>query len=450
MKSYALGHLPDAVLHRELKDLAARERGVSADVLAHIAEVDFRKAYVPEAYDSISAYCVGELRLSEDAAAKRIQVARAGRRCPAIFPALAEGHVHLSGLVLLAPHLTPENASELLAASTHKRKAEIERLVAERFPKLPVLAQVAPDTPYATVAAGEHAPGHAASREMTGPSSGEHAPGHVHEHARVTPVAPQKFALQFTMDGSSHDKLRYAQELLSHQVPDGDIATVLDRALDLLIARLEHTRFGITDRPGRTSATPTPGSRYIPPHVKRVVVQRDQCRCTYESAIGRRCESRKRLEFDHVVPVARGGESTVENVRLRCRAHNQFEAERTFGAGFMRRKREESAERRARSKARAEAANAKAASSPDADLEEDDAYRCLRALGYRATEASWALARCGEMPGATDEGRVKRALAQFPLRVTRVDRSGWVRAVAKGVTDADEARFSEPSAEAAV
>ena len=54
MKSYVLGHLPDAVLHRELKVLAVQERGVIADVLAHIAEVDFRKAYVPEAYDSIS------------------------------------------------------------------------------------------------------------------------------------------------------------------------------------------------------------------------------------------------------------------------------------------------------------------------------------------------------------------------------------------------------------
>jgi hypothetical protein len=60
--------------------------------------------------------------------------------------------------------------------------------------------------------------------------------------------------------------------------------------------------------------------------------------------------------------------------------------------------------------------------------EEDDAFRCLLALGYRATEARWALARCGEMPGATDEQRVKRALAQFPQRVTRVDRSGWVPA----------------------
>ena len=430
MKRYSLGHLPEAVLHRELKNLAAQERGVSADVLAHIAEVDFRKAFVPEAYDSMSAYCVGELRLSEDAAAKRIHVARVGRCCPAIFPALAEGRVHLSGLVLLAPHLTPENAVELLAAATHKRKAEIRRLVAERFPKLPVPTQLVPSMSGPTDAgAGEHAPGHAGSPKMTGPFSGEHAPGHVPEHAKVTPVAPQKFALQLTIDGSTQDKLRYAQELLSHQVPDGDIATVLDRALELLIARLEHTRFGITDRPGRAGGTPAPGSRYVPAHVKRVVVQRDQCRCTYVSAVGRRCEARKRLEFDHEIPVARGGESTVENVRLRCRAHNQYEAERTYGAEFMRRKREAGAERRELTKARVakEKARACATHGDAVNAGDDDVFRCLLALGYLVSEARWAIARCGEMEGATDEQRVKRALAQFPQRVSRVDRSGWVR-----------------------
>jgi len=38
--------------------------------------------------------------------------------------------------------------------------------------------------------------------------------------------------------------------------------------------------------------------------------------------------------------VARGGEATVEGIRIRCRTHNQFEAECVFGAGFMSEKRE--------------------------------------------------------------------------------------------------------------
>jgi hypothetical protein len=45
--------------------------------------------------------------------------------------------------------------------------------------------------------------------------------------------------------------------------------------------------------------------------------------------------------LDHVEPLARGGDATVANLRLRCRTHNQYEAERSFGSEFMHRKREE-------------------------------------------------------------------------------------------------------------
>ncbi len=72
-----------------------------------------------------SLSCVGELDLSEEAASKRIQAARVARRFPALFDALAEGRLHLSGVVLLAPCLTLENAEELLAAATHQSKSEI-------------------------------------------------------------------------------------------------------------------------------------------------------------------------------------------------------------------------------------------------------------------------------------------------------------------------------------
>jgi hypothetical protein len=323
---------------------------------------------------------------------------------------------------LLAPHLSRENAGELIAAAANQGMQELRKLLAERYPKPDLQARLEPQVP-ANIES-------LLVSKRVDPVSGKEAPEASPSRSTVSPRSPGRYALQATVCEATHDKLRYAQELLGHQVPNGDIATVLDRALDELIARLERTRFAITDRPRRCGATPAPGSRYIPADVKRAVVRRDQCQCAYVSPNGRRCEARKRLEFDHEVPVARGGESTVANVRLRCRAHNQYEAERTYGVEFMRRKREESAERCQRTKARAAVARARAVTVPNrgTDLEEDDAFRCLVALGYRATEARWALARCGEMPGATDEQRVKRALAQFPQRVTRVDRSGWVPA----------------------
>ncbi|HEY6867744.1 MAG TPA: hypothetical protein VI792_10830, partial [Candidatus Eisenbacteria bacterium] len=80
MRTYSLSHLPDATLLRDLAALVARDRATTAEMLAHLAEVDARKLYLPAAYPSMYAYCVGELRLSEDATWKRLQAARAARR----------------------------------------------------------------------------------------------------------------------------------------------------------------------------------------------------------------------------------------------------------------------------------------------------------------------------------------------------------------------------------
>ena len=79
-----------------------------------------------------------------------------------------------------------------------------------------------------------------------------------------------------------------------------------------------------------------------PAHVKRAVWERDRGQCTFIGETGRRCSARSLLEFDHIDEVARGGEATTDRMRLRCRGHNQFTAEQTFGAEFMERKREES------------------------------------------------------------------------------------------------------------
>ena len=130
MRSYSLTHLSDAVLLRDLATLIAHDRVTAAAVLAHIAEVDARRLYAAAGYPSMHAYCVGELRLSEDAASKRIQAARAARQFPLLFDALAEGRLHLAAVCLLAPHLTAENAERLVEAATHRRKAEIEEMLA--------------------------------------------------------------------------------------------------------------------------------------------------------------------------------------------------------------------------------------------------------------------------------------------------------------------------------
>ena len=119
----------------------------------------------------------------------------------------------------------------------------------------------------------------------------------------------------------------------------------------------------------------------------------------------RRCEAREHVEFDHVQEVARGGEATADNLRLRCRAHNQYGAECTFGAEFMRHKRVAAAEGRAAAATQAE---------------ELDVVPWLRGLGFNAGEARSAAALCEDMPDASLEERVRVALSYFRVRGTRV------------------------------
>ena len=80
-------------------------------------------------------------------------------------------------------------------------------------------------------------------------------------------------------------------------------------------------------------------SRYIPLAVRDEVHLRDGEQCTYHSSTGKRCSCTSGLEVDHITPFAFTADNSASNLRLRCRQHNQLEAERVFGAGFMKAKR---------------------------------------------------------------------------------------------------------------
>ena len=395
MNAYSLSHLSDHILLRDLSALVARDRANTASLVAHIAEVDARRLYLSAGFPSMYACCVEELHLSEDAAFKRIQAARCARQFPILFTALADGRLHLSAVCLLAPHLTEENVGELIAAAAYRRKSEIQQLLAQRFPQpdVPTLVQAVPSQP---------APGQVvtAAPASSGVSGGQLAPAQVHvSYPKISALSPERFALQFTVDRSTYDLLRYAQELLSHEVPSGDLAQVFHRALQALVGQLEKRKFAATGRPLQSPGRSTKSRRHIPAAIKRAVWERDGGRCTFVSDTGRRCPARRFLEFDHTDEVSRGGTASVERMRLRCRAHNQYGAERTFGAVFMEQKREQ-ARRAAHAREQA-----------------NEVIPWLRSLGFRADEARQAAALCETIPCATLEERVRMALSYFAPRV---------------------------------
>jgi hypothetical protein len=332
--------LSDDRLLDSLAAVVARSRSATAHVVAHIAEVDARKLYRREACSSMFVYCVERLNLSEAATAKRIQVARAARRLPVMLEYLARGEIHLTGLNLLAPQLTAANVDTVLRRAVGKSKRQIETVVAELAPrpdvapsirKLPATRPALVSIPATSPAAAlmsRPASIPATARTFAPANEGRALPD---RNAIVQPLAPERFKVQFTADRTLHDKIERARDLMRHRNPSGDLATVFDRAMSLLVETLEKERFAVTDKP-RTAKAANPRSRRVANAVKREVFRRDGARCTFVDATGHRCSETGMLELDHIVPFARGGASTVDNLSLRCRAHNQLHAEDCFGS----------------------------------------------------------------------------------------------------------------------
>ena len=338
--------LSDHDLLTRLLALAGKEREATVELVAHLAALDSRPSvYAAKGYGSLFTYCMEALRLSEDATCNRIYAARACRRFPKILEALAAGEMSLTSVRMLSPHLTDENWQTVLARAGGRSRRDIEALVAELAPrpdvpssvrKLPNIAPAVPTAPVPAIQAAAIAiPVPPASLPAVPPPLTPRRP-------IIEATSPQRYRVQFTIGEESHDKLRRLQTLLRREIPDGDPAAIVDRALTLLLEKVERKKLAAAakPRPARpirpgtdTEALRTiPNSREIPSDVRGEAWRRDGGQCGFVSADGHRCTERTFLEFHHVIPYARGGRATIDNISLRCRRHNQYEAELVFGS----------------------------------------------------------------------------------------------------------------------
>jgi hypothetical protein len=362
-----LAQLPNRELVEVVSSLAAAERHATTALIEALAELDARRLYLEEGCSSLFTFCTEQLHLSESAAYHRITAARTARRFPVILDCLRDGELTMTTISLLAPHLSEENWGRLVEAARYRSKREVEELVAAMHPrpdvptsvrKLPAPRAAALQTPPASLElAVADAGGEAANQaEPDAPQ-----PARSPKPAVVRPLAPARYQIQVTVSADTHEKLRRAQALLRHAIPDGDPAAVIDRALTLLVEHLERTRCAATrhsashagaEYPRTTGAKSAPAtddtdaasrpaskqvphsargrSRTIPNAMKREVWMRDGGQCAYMGRAGR-CSERGGLEFHHIVPFADGGASTSANLALACRAHNRHEAARWFG-----------------------------------------------------------------------------------------------------------------------
>jgi hypothetical protein len=158
----------------------------------------------------------------------------------------------------------------------------------------------------------------------------------------LAPLAPDRYKVQFTASRALRDKLQQAQDLLRGPDPaGGELATVVERALDLLLRDLRRRKYGAAaaPRPPRPPVPPAPGAprrRRLPHATRREVAARDQERCAFvDPRTGTRCTATARLHFHHREPWARGGGDEPDNLALFCAAHDALQAEADYGQGLV-------------------------------------------------------------------------------------------------------------------
>src|SRR6266403_1004484 len=285
--SPALESLSSADLLSATRELVHKSRGLEAELLLHLGEVDERKLYLECAFPSMFAFCVEELGFSEDAAYARITVARAARRLPAMVEAVRSGQVRLTGLRMLVPHLTEQNHREVLAQAAGRSKRGVEELVARLSPQpaVPALIRKLPELPAPATVPPPLAAGEPPPIARTPPGAA------LARRAVLAPLTEETF------------KERFAVGRKARQAPKEEVGS----------------------------------SRHVPDAIKRAVYERDEGRCTFADERGRRCGETGTLEFDHVDGFARTHRHDVDGIRLLCRAHNQHAAEQVYGRAFMER-----------------------------------------------------------------------------------------------------------------
>ena len=373
--------LRDEALIERVSTSVRMDRRLAVRMLVELGEVQARGLYRDLGYSSMFAFATRKLGMSESEAALRIRAAKAGRAVPDALAMLGRCEVHLTTLSLLAPVLHA-GSLHLLFAARGKTKSEVQALIAAHAPKPDVpdcVRRLSPSRPPCAprasarvqpvdrerVDATAEAPAplrevHPCTNHLDPPQS--NAGAVVQRSAAPAPPrdahpctnhldAPQSNAgavvqwsaerHKFSFTGSERMRalLRQAQDLRRHRYPAGDLEPLFERALELLVAEEKKRKFALTPKPRATTTTrAAEHSRYIPHHVRRQAWARSDGQCCFVAPDATRCQARSRLEFHHVVPFARGGPASADNIVLLCRAHNILHAERDYGRAFMRRR----------------------------------------------------------------------------------------------------------------
>ena len=328
-----------------LADLLRHEHHAMADFLVALADFDRRRLWVELGYSGLFMFLHRELGLSKGASHYRKVAAELVQRVPEIVEPLRDGRVCITSIVEVAKVLTPENHAEVLPRFFHRSRREAMEVTAELRPdpappKRDVVTKVcAAPAPVATeLRLPAVCSGSGFLENLPDANSGSEprvlmSQPRPHESRDVAvPLSADLRRFHVNVSRRFMDKLEEARAALSHARPNATNEEILEAGLDLVLAQ-QAKRKGIVEKPRKDAPPASPD--HLPAHVKRAVWIRDGGCCQWPVHSGGVCGSTHRVQFDHVVPRARGGPSTVDNIRILCAHHNDLAARHAFGDEWM-------------------------------------------------------------------------------------------------------------------
>jgi hypothetical protein len=289
------------VLLEKTQSLAQKERALTLEVLSHLREIERRSLYAEIGYSSLFEYAVKELKYSEGAAQRRISSMRLIRDLPEVEGKIESGKLSLSSLFQAQVFFRQEKIEaeaklEILTSLEGKSTREVEKELVSR----------------------------SSEPEKLIPE-------------KLSAVSETHSELRLLLDDALLKDLEELKCLLAKKLATSNMKEALAYAVRRTLKGLRPKEPKARKEPKNLPPPPAPAvkkSRYVPRDIQRHVWKRDGGQCTY-CHNGKRCGSRYGLEMDHIKPFSMGGRSSLENLRLRCRAHNQLTAIKDLGAGKM-------------------------------------------------------------------------------------------------------------------
>jgi|GEM_PF-6473391 5-methylcytosine-specific restriction endonuclease McrA len=264
-----------------LRGLCRREVESLCDFLEGLATIDQKGIHLELGFPNLFELCRIEFGLSEGCIYRRIQVARKLRHYPELLRALRSGDINLTLASMLCPYLGRHAWETLLSCVRGQSKRQACKALRDLDQQVKT-----PD----------------------GPTS------------RVQYLGGERYSYRLRIPSHLHHQLERVRELLSHQVPEGEWTGILETLVQYYL-RKNDPHEQISPSPDlwlEYSST----SRYIPKGLKQLLLERSGFQCQYISAEGRRCSQTRYLDIDHIHPLARGGETRMDNLQVLCRAHN--------------------------------------------------------------------------------------------------------------------------------